>query len=132
MGTKERNFSPLKDLSLEELVPEDNFYRRLQRTFDLSFVRELVEGRSPEDVTRSEAYRLTTLGPTKTKRTSSEIKVRTPRMGAYSMGTCTVRNPFSCRPRPRLRRPTLLSRSGTRSRLRRGFGGGLPGEDRRG
>jgi transposase len=42
MGTKERNFSPLADLSLEELVPEDNFYRCLERTVDLSFVRELV------------------------------------------------------------------------------------------
>src|SRR3954451_3049944 len=45
MATKERNFSPLKDLSLEELVPKDNFYRRLQRTVDLSFVRELVGDR---------------------------------------------------------------------------------------
>ncbi len=45
MGTKERNFSPLQDLSLEELVPEDNFYRRLERTVDLSFVRELVKDR---------------------------------------------------------------------------------------
>ena len=42
MATKERNFSPLKDLSLEELVPQDNFYRRLEATLDLSFVRELV------------------------------------------------------------------------------------------
>ena len=42
MGTKERNFLSLEDLSLEELVPEDNFYRRLERTVDLSFVRELV------------------------------------------------------------------------------------------
>ena len=45
MATKERNFSPLEDLSLEDLVPEDNFYRRLERTVDLSFVRELVENR---------------------------------------------------------------------------------------
>jgi len=45
MATKERNFSPLKDLSLEELVPDDNFYRRLERTVDLSFVRELVRDR---------------------------------------------------------------------------------------
>src|SRR5215210_1111199 len=46
MGTKERNFRPLpNDLSLEELVPEDNFYRRLQAKLDLSFVRDLVEDR---------------------------------------------------------------------------------------
>jgi transposase len=45
MATKERNFSPLTNLSLEELVPEDNFYRRLERTVDLSFVRELVRDR---------------------------------------------------------------------------------------
>jgi transposase len=44
MGTKERNFQPLpNDISLEDLVAEDNFYRRLQEKLDLSFVRELVE-----------------------------------------------------------------------------------------
>ncbi len=44
MGTKERNFPPLpNDISLEDLVPENNFYRRLQEKLDLSFVRELVE-----------------------------------------------------------------------------------------
>jgi transposase len=43
MGTKVRIFAPLpEDLSLEDLVPEDNFYRRLEATIDLSFVRELV------------------------------------------------------------------------------------------
>ena len=43
MGTKIRTFSPLpRDVSLEELVPKDNFYRRLQARLDLSFVRELV------------------------------------------------------------------------------------------
>ena len=43
MGTKIRNFAPLPDLSLEELVPKDNFYRRLDAMLDLSFVRDLVE-----------------------------------------------------------------------------------------
>jgi hypothetical protein len=44
MGTKERNFQPLpEDISLEDLVPRDNFYRRLQAKLDLSFVRELVK-----------------------------------------------------------------------------------------
>jgi transposase len=43
MGTKERIFSPLPhDVSLENLVPKDNFYRRLEERLDLSFVRELV------------------------------------------------------------------------------------------
>ena len=43
MGTKQRIFSPLPpDLSLEELVPNDSFYRRLEARLDLSFVRELV------------------------------------------------------------------------------------------
>ena len=43
MGTKVRTFSPLPyDLSLENLVPPDHFYRRLQARLDLSFVRELV------------------------------------------------------------------------------------------
>ena len=43
MGTKLRSFSPLPhDLSLEDLVPEDHFYRRLEARLDLSFVRDLV------------------------------------------------------------------------------------------
>jgi transposase len=43
MGTKVRSFSPLpRDLSLEDLVPKVHFYRRLEATLDLSFVRELV------------------------------------------------------------------------------------------
>src|SRR5215211_4554715 len=43
MGTKERRFDPLpREVSLEELVPRDNFYRRLEAELDLSFVRELV------------------------------------------------------------------------------------------
>ncbi len=43
MGTKERHFAPLINVSLEELVPSDHFYRHLQRTLDLSFVREFVQ-----------------------------------------------------------------------------------------
>jgi transposase len=46
MGKKERDFHPLpNDICLEDLVPEDNCYRRLQEKLDLSFVRELVEDR---------------------------------------------------------------------------------------
>ena len=42
MGTKERSFAPLINVSLEDLVPQDHFYRHLERTLDLSFVREFV------------------------------------------------------------------------------------------
>jgi transposase len=43
MGVKDRSFSALPhDISPEELVPKDNFYRRLQSMLDLSSVRELV------------------------------------------------------------------------------------------
>ncbi len=42
MGTKERHFAPLINVSVEELVPQDHFYRHLERTLDLSFVREFV------------------------------------------------------------------------------------------
>jgi Transposase domain (DUF772) len=43
MGSKERSFAPLVNVSLEELVPHDHFYRHLERTLDLSFVREFVQ-----------------------------------------------------------------------------------------
>jgi hypothetical protein len=44
MGTKERNFPSLpEDISLEDLVPKDNFYPRLQERLDLSFVRKMAE-----------------------------------------------------------------------------------------
>ena len=43
MGSKERHFAPLIHVSLEELVPKDHFYRHLERTLDLSFVREFVQ-----------------------------------------------------------------------------------------
>src|SRR5947209_8580952 len=43
MGKKERNFAQLINVSLEELVPPDHFYRYLERTLDLSFVRDFVQ-----------------------------------------------------------------------------------------
>lgn len=44
MGTKDRNFQPLPDnVSLEDLVPKDNFYRSVEEHLDLSFVREMVK-----------------------------------------------------------------------------------------
>lgn len=43
MGTKIHSFAPLpRDVSLEELAPNDNFYRRLGERLDLSLVRGLV------------------------------------------------------------------------------------------
>src|SRR5256886_11621940 len=45
MGLKDRAFAPLVAVSLEELVPQDHFYRHLQRVLDLSFVHELVRER---------------------------------------------------------------------------------------
>ncbi len=43
LGTKAREFAPLVNVSLEDLVPPDHFYRHLERSLDLSFVRELVQ-----------------------------------------------------------------------------------------
>ena len=42
MGSKERALSPLVSVSLEGLVPADDFYRHLDHALDLSFVRHLV------------------------------------------------------------------------------------------
>jgi len=43
MGMKQRSFAPIVNVSLEDLVPQDHFYRHLERTLDLSFVREFVQ-----------------------------------------------------------------------------------------
>jgi len=42
MGHKERVCAPLASVSLEDLVPAGHFYRHLERSLDLSFVRDLV------------------------------------------------------------------------------------------
>ena len=42
LGHKVREFKPLTGICLEDLVPEDNFYRQVERSIDLSFVRELA------------------------------------------------------------------------------------------
>jgi transposase len=42
LGSKARIFAPLVNVSLEELVPPDQFYRHLEHTLDLAFVRDLV------------------------------------------------------------------------------------------
>ena len=38
MGTKVRIFAPIAVVSLEDLVPNNHFYRRLDRVLDLSDV----------------------------------------------------------------------------------------------
>jgi len=43
MGSKKRHFASLIQVSLEDLVPQDHFYRHLERSLDLSFVREFVQ-----------------------------------------------------------------------------------------
>ena len=45
MGIKERRFVPLANPSLEDLVPADHFYRHLEQSLDLGFVREVVHDR---------------------------------------------------------------------------------------
>jgi transposase len=42
MGQKDRSFAALPPVTLEDLVPPDHFYRHLERTLDLAFVRDLV------------------------------------------------------------------------------------------
>ncbi len=42
MGYKIKNLKTYTSFSLEDLVPEDNFYRQVEKCVDLSFVRNLV------------------------------------------------------------------------------------------
>src|SRR3954447_1612983 len=42
MGKKDRSFTALPPVTLEDLIPPDHFYRHLERSLDLSFVRDLV------------------------------------------------------------------------------------------
>lgn len=42
LGHIARNFRPLTTVTLEDLVPEDNFYRQVEFCIDLSFVRDLA------------------------------------------------------------------------------------------
>ena len=43
LGVKRRDFKTHVQFSLDELVPEDNFYRQLEAHIDLEFIRELVQ-----------------------------------------------------------------------------------------
>ena len=42
LRAKTRAFAPLCNLTVEELVPADHFYRHLEAALDLGFVRDLV------------------------------------------------------------------------------------------
>jgi hypothetical protein len=42
LGQKTREFRPLTAVSLEDLVPKDNFYRQVDHCLDLGFIRYLV------------------------------------------------------------------------------------------
>jgi transposase len=52
MGRKDRADAPMLAMTLEDIVPTDHFYRYLDRVLDLSFVRELVQGRYAAGVGR--------------------------------------------------------------------------------
>lgn len=43
LGIKTRHFTPVTALSLDALVPPDHFYRHVERTLNLAFVRDLVK-----------------------------------------------------------------------------------------
>ena len=43
LGHKTRDFKQHESISLEDLVPECNFYRQVERSIDLSFVCELAD-----------------------------------------------------------------------------------------
>src|SRR5688572_14361798 len=43
LGHKAREFKQHKSICLEDLVPADNFYRQVERSLDLSFVRDLAD-----------------------------------------------------------------------------------------
>ena len=43
LGIKARIFAPIVHASLEDLVPAGHFYRHLEHSLNLSFVRELVQ-----------------------------------------------------------------------------------------
>ena len=42
MGTKPRDFGPISCMTLDDLIPADDFYRHLEQHLDLRFVRNLV------------------------------------------------------------------------------------------
>ncbi len=47
MGIKQQHVAPLERITWEQLVPKDHVYRQVERTLDLSFVRDLVAPSGP-------------------------------------------------------------------------------------
>ena len=43
LGHKARKFKQHQSLLLDDLVPDDNFYHQVERSLDLSFVRDLAD-----------------------------------------------------------------------------------------
>ena len=43
LGHKARDFRKHVSISLEDLVPQDNFYRQVEQSLDLSFVHDLAD-----------------------------------------------------------------------------------------
>jgi transposase len=43
LGTKKKDFKIHAKISLDDLVPEDNFYRQLEECINLEFIRDLVQ-----------------------------------------------------------------------------------------
>jgi hypothetical protein len=63
MGMKKRRFAPLIHVSLEELVPHDHFYRHLERSLDLSFVRAFLQETYARGGRTSKSARLILMPP---------------------------------------------------------------------
>ncbi len=43
LGTQTKDFKIHVRISLDDLVPEDNFYRQLETCINLDFIRDLVQ-----------------------------------------------------------------------------------------
>jgi hypothetical protein len=43
LGTKEKDFKIHAKISLDDLIPEDNFYRQLEECINFEFIRDLVQ-----------------------------------------------------------------------------------------
>ena len=63
IGSKQRNFTPLIQVSLEGLVPPDHFYRHLERTLDHTgreFVHETYAGCGRPSIERARVLQIAT------------------------------------------------------------------------